>query len=243
MTAAEEAHLAIGAYVLHALAPEEEAAFENHLAGCDACTREVADLETTAARLAAAEAVTPPAALRQRVLERIAVTGQEQQFRRSRDPNPGTRWVLAACLAMAVALGATTVWQHEEANDARARAAEAETDAAALTDVLAAPDATIRAQQLGDGATARVVASRAQDRAVFSAAGLPRLTRGRVYELWYAEAGRLRPAGLLPGSGGHRTYVMDGELGDATGVGITVEPDGGSGRPTTRPLGLIPIQA
>lgn len=77
MTATEEPCPAVGAYVLHALPPAEEAAFEDHLAGCDGCAREVAALEATVACLAEAEAVTPPAALRRRVLDRMATTDQE----------------------------------------------------------------------------------------------------------------------------------------------------------------------
>ncbi|MEU9482599.1 zf-HC2 domain-containing protein [Streptomyces decoyicus] len=77
MAAAEDPRLAVGAYVLHALPPAEEAAFEEHLAGCDGCAGEVAALEATVACLAEAEAVTPPAALRRQVLDRIATTDQE----------------------------------------------------------------------------------------------------------------------------------------------------------------------
>ncbi|MFH8572680.1 anti-sigma factor [Streptomyces sp. NPDC017993] len=244
MIPTEDPHLAVGAYVLHALPPSEEAAFENHLAGCEACAQERADLAATAARLAAAEPVAPPAALRQRVLETIATTRQEHHSRRAAPSrHRGMKLVLAACLAAAAALGGITVWQTQEAGDARARMAEVESQASGLTDVLSAPDATIRTQQLPDGATAGVVASRTQRQAALIAVGLPPLTNSQVYEIWYAEAGKMRPAGLLPGSGGRQTHLLAGQLDGATAVGITVEPAGGSEQPTTSPLGLIPIPA
>ncbi|GAA2606961.1 zf-HC2 domain-containing protein [Streptomyces tubercidicus] len=91
MSDTEDPHEAVGAYALHALPPEEAAAFATHLAGCDACTREVADLEATVACLAEAEAVTPPDALRRRVLERIATTTQEQLLRREPSRREGPR--------------------------------------------------------------------------------------------------------------------------------------------------------
>ncbi|MFE1172990.1 zf-HC2 domain-containing protein [Streptomyces sp. NPDC058773] len=95
MSAVEDPHEAVGAYVLHALPPEEAAAFSRHLAGCDACTREVAELEATVVCLADAEAVRPPEALRRRVLEEIAATAQEQLLRREpsrrREPRRGPR--------------------------------------------------------------------------------------------------------------------------------------------------------
>jgi anti-sigma-K factor RskA len=147
---------------------------------------------------------------------------------------------------VAVGLGGVAAWQHSQADDARARATQAQEEArnaqAAITDVLTAPDATIHTGELSDGATAAVVVSRQKAEAVFTAHGLPTLTGGKVYELWYAEpTGELRAAGLLPGSGDLSARVLDGLLGDAVAVGITVEPPGGSRQPTSEPLGMVPI--
>lgn len=99
-------------------------------------------------------------------------------------------------------------------------------------------------EELTDGTSAAVVVSRQQARAVFTARDLPALPDDKVYELWYAaEAGGLRPAGLLNSSGDRASRVLEGPLGDAVAVGITVEPAGGSDQPTTEPLGIIPIGA
>ncbi|MGW3864957.1 anti-sigma factor, partial [Streptomyces sp. NPDC005047] len=96
---------------------------------------------------------------------------------------------------------------------------------------------------LPSGASASVIASRAQGQAAFVASGLPPLTSDRVYELWYAKAGAFRPAGLLAGSGGRLAHLLEGPLEGATAVGITVEPAGGSPQPTTDPLGIVSIPA
>ncbi|MFF5454714.1 anti-sigma factor [Streptomyces sp. NPDC012950] len=156
--------------------------------------------------------------------------------------------VLAASLAAAIALGGIALWQHSRAEDARAGAALAEERArgygSAFADVLTASDATLHTERPGDGTAVAVVASRGQDREASTAGGPPALADDRVYELWYAaEAGGLRPAGLLPGTGGAATRLLEGPLGDAVAVGITVEPAGGSAQPTTEPLGLVPIGA
>ncbi|MFI8371031.1 anti-sigma factor [Streptomyces sp. NPDC085466] len=167
-------HLDAAAYALHALPPAEEAAFLNHLAGCEQCSGDVAGFQATTARLAAVE---------------TAPVAQD-----------------------------------------------------AITDVLTAPDATLHTGELGDGAAAAVVVSRQKAEAVFTAHGLPALAGGKVYELWYAEpTGDLRAAGLLPGSGDRPARVLDGPLGDAVAVGITVEPPGGSPQPTTEPLGIVSL--
>ncbi|MEU1281374.1 anti-sigma factor [Streptomyces sp. NPDC005805] len=253
---AEDPHLDAAAYALHALPPAEETAFEHHLAGCAECRRAVDGYRETAARMASAESAEVPAGLRGRVLGLVSRTAQEHAGPGEARPGPGSApwWRgrralvlgLAASLVAAAALGGVAAWQHSEAEDARARAAEIErsgdVSAAVLAGVLTAPDATVHTGRLDDGAAVAVVVSRSEGRAAFAAEELPALTGGRVYELWYAEpAGDLRPAGLLAGSGDHPARVLEGRLGDAVAVGITVEPAGGSPQPTTRPLGLVPI--
>ncbi|XKK60792.1 anti-sigma factor [Streptomyces sp. ARC32] len=263
MNTGEDPHLDVGAYVLHALPPDEAAAFEKHLANCAACRREVEELSGTAALLGAAEARTPSPELRDRVLGLIAGVRQERGSlreplgARTRQGAPGRTGgaeeqryrrrarrlglALAASVAAAAALGGATWWQHSEADSARREAAAAHAAGQELADVLAAPDATISTAELPHDATASVIASRAQEQAAFVASGLPPLDGGRVYELWYEEAGAFRPAGLLAGTGGRQAHILEGPLEGATAVGITVEPSGGSPQPTTDPLGVLSI--
>ncbi|PZT68254.1 hypothetical protein DN402_08135 [Streptomyces sp. SW4] len=245
--AGTDAHLDVGAYVLHALPADEEAAFENHLAGCADCRREADELSTAAARLVVADVRAPSEDVRRRVLERIATVRQDRPVavvaRRHRRRQRTLRLATAASLAAAAALGGVAWWQHTEADDARQRAAAATAETRALSGVLAAPDAAVRTGALSGGGTASVVASRAEGRAAFVAAGLPPLGDGRVYELWYAESGRYRPAGLLGAVDGRGTRVLDGPMGGATAVCVTVEPAGGSPRPTSDPLVYVSLPA
>ncbi|MGW6534491.1 anti-sigma factor [Streptomyces sp. NPDC055051] len=249
MTTPEEQHLGAAAYVLHALPPAEEAAFENHLAGCAACRREVAEFEETTARLASAESAPVPGDLRARVLEQVSRTPRAPGRHPARSRGgTGLRLALAASVAAAVVLGAVAAREHGEAEEARAQAAQAQEEArtagGAFADVLTAPDATVHTGELTDGAKAAVVVSREQAEAAFTARGLPPLPGDRTYELWYAgPGGDLRPAGLLEDSGDRVTQVLDAPLDDAVAVGITVEPAGGSAQPTTEPLGIISLGA
>ncbi|MEU0169694.1 anti-sigma factor [Streptomyces iakyrus] len=244
MNLPEDLHLDVGAYVLHALPAGEETDFEKHLAGCGPCRLEVDQLSIAAVRLGAAETGTPSSDLRRRVLDQIvtvrqdrSVTGGSRRRRRRWNLKPA----LAASVAAAAALGSVAWWQSSEADTAREQSAQYRAEYRRLADVLAAPDATISAQELTRGGTASVVASRAQGRSALIASGLPPLTGGRVYELWYAESGRYRPAGLLSSTGGPQAQVLDGRLDGATAVCITVEPAGGSARPTTDPIGVIRV--
>jgi anti-sigma-K factor RskA len=61
-----------GAYALDALGSAERARFERHLATCRTCPDEVRGFAATAAELGLAAAVTPPPALKGRVLADVA---------------------------------------------------------------------------------------------------------------------------------------------------------------------------
>ncbi|MFB7652623.1 MULTISPECIES: anti-sigma factor [unclassified Streptomyces] len=250
-------HLDVGAYTLHALPADEEAAFENHLASCAACREEAVELAATAALLAAAELRVPSPEVRRRVLAQIGTVGQERRVapdrdlagaaalaaRRRRRGQRALGFALAASVAAAATLGGIAWWQHSEADTAREQIHEAQAGAEALASVLAAPDATISTTTLSDGAAASVVTSRTEGEAAFIAAGLPPLSGDQVYELWYGKGEEHWPAGLLPGTGGDLAHVMEAPLRGATTVGITVEPAGGSPQPTTKPLGVISLPA
>ncbi|WP_327350831.1 anti-sigma factor [Streptomyces sp. NBC_01304] len=237
-------HTATGAYVLHALSEAERTEFERHLVVCEACNQEVRELAATAARLGLAVSAEPPERMREQVLQRIVTVRQEPPQVTARGTARAwkrtlPRLALAAGLAAAAAFGGIAVWQHQSAEEARSQAREDRQRAADMADVLAAPDAEVTVGNLRDGARGTVIVSRSRDRAAFIAAGLPRLTDGKVYQLWFDDGDAMRPAGLLSGQGIQRTVLLDGRIGDATGMGITVEPAGGSPQPTTEPLGLM----
>ncbi|MBS2963605.1 anti-sigma factor [Actinocrinis puniceicyclus] len=76
MDAMPDVHTLTGAYVCDALASDERAAFEAHLAQCPVCRQEVTELREVVAVLGAAAALEPPARLKAAVGARIAVTRQ-----------------------------------------------------------------------------------------------------------------------------------------------------------------------
>src|SRR6266481_6154059 len=61
-------HVLTGSYVLDAVSDTEREDFERHLQHCPTCDAEVRGLRETAARLALACAVTPPARMERQVL-------------------------------------------------------------------------------------------------------------------------------------------------------------------------------
>ncbi len=70
-------HSLAAGYVVDALDPDETREFERHLAGCDACRREVAELREVTAALAQSVAAEPTPALRGSILDAIAETPQD----------------------------------------------------------------------------------------------------------------------------------------------------------------------
>ncbi|MFI6860457.1 anti-sigma factor domain-containing protein [Streptomyces sp. NPDC050421] len=251
-------HTLTGAYALHALPESERREFERHLSDCEACSVEVHELSETAARLGLAVSAAPPRELRERVLREVATVRQEPPpgGRRARSGAPGhngaartRRWpafALAASLAAAAGLGGVAVHQHQEAQDARHQARAAQQESEQLTRVLAAPDAQSRSGALKDGATGTVVVSRSQDRAVFLASGLAAAPSGKAYQLWFDDGGTMRSAGLMRASGDSSTTyatLLDGPVDGATGMGVTVEPAGGSAQPTSAPMALMNLPA
>ncbi|MFH0241675.1 anti-sigma factor domain-containing protein [Streptomyces sp. HK10] len=250
-------HTLTGAYAVDALDGPERGDFERHLAVCAPCREEVRELTATAARLGLAASAAPPPGMREEVLRRVAAVRQEPPRARPAGGSPGSpgssggagrprrlpRLVLAACLASAVALGAVAVWQYDRARDARQLAEQAQRRADELTRLLAAPDTRIAAGELPGGGSATVVVSRSRDRAAFLASRLPEPPAGKVYQLWFDDEGAMRPAGVVDASGGRAAVMMDGPVAGADGMGVTVEPEGGSAQPTSEPLAVMEFPA
>ncbi|ARP72822.1 anti-sigma factor [Streptomyces pluripotens] len=245
MTAAD-LHTLTGAYALHALGADERGAFERHMRSCEACATEVREFSATAARLGLAAAAGPRGALRAEVLRRIESvrqepprrTGVHQPVARRRVARL-TRWALAACLAAAAGLGGTAVWQYQRADRAAERAERAERRWDAIAAVLAASDARTTTVRLGGGATATVVVSRGRGRAVFVASGMSEPPPGKVYQLWFDDQGTMRPAGVMDPGRSTEAVLMRGAVDGARGIGVTVEPAGGSRQPTSSPIAAM----
>jgi hypothetical protein len=241
-------HTLTGVYVLDAIEPAERDRFEHHLRRCKPCGHEVRGLAETATGLAVAVAMQPPPEVKERVLAAVAVTRQvppaAEHSRRARAalrPRWWTPWlagaVAVACLAVAVAFGVAGLSTRRELDHARAQNQ-------AIAAVLAAPDARIVTQATTVGGTATVVVSRAERKIIFTTAGLPSLPSAKVYELWLIGPPQVRRAGLLPApSAGKTAPVLASGLAAGDKVGVTVEPAGGTSKPTTTPILVMSLPA
>ena len=141
----------------------------------------------------------------------------------------------AAGVAAAVALGVV-----QSSTQHRLDQAQAENRSVAA--VLAAPDARLAVHRTTAGGVATVVASPSRHAMIISTAGLPALSGGKVYELWFVSGGTARRAGLLPAPASGRTApLLASGLAAGDAVALTVEPAGGTSQPTTKPIVVMAL--
>jgi hypothetical protein len=256
-------HVLAGVYALDGIDDDaERSRFEHHLRRCQQCADEVRGMSVTATRLGFAAAQPPPPQMRERVLAGAARTRQlppvvdhagsagEQRQRLAQSggrrrglgkpvrPMQRLAWsVVAASLVVIVVL--TTVLLHTQSQLNQARAQQA-----AITSVLEAPDARAVTQRTSVGGTATVIYSQARHALILTSAQLPPPPHGKVYELWLLGPPRVRPAGLLPGTAhGHTSPLLVNGFVPGDQLGMTVEPAGGTSRPTTTPILVLPLRA
>jgi anti-sigma-K factor RskA len=247
-----EPHTLAGAYAMDALDGQDRARFERHLERCEECTREVAGLHETTARLAGAAAVRPPDALKELLLAETARTRQlppvtSDATRRRAPAGYGARLArirarlraprLAAALAGVAVLAAVAVW----AGGTVIRSGPPVQSAVGhdVATVLTAPDLTVLSGRVRSGGTATVMMSPRDRMLVFAVAGLRSLPGSQCYELWLMQPGADRPAGLLPmPKHGMSGPVVATGLRAGDRLGLTVEPSHGSRRPTS-PMILV----
>lgn len=241
-------HTLAGAYALNALSEHERARFERHLIECAACTAEVRELQATAARLGEAAAESPPPELKQRVLAEVATTRQDRpkargsESLRTRASRGVPRWamgiaVAAAVVALALAgvLGGIAVQKDGELNTATEQIQRLQARYGPMSELLRAPDARISHASSGIGGTATVLYSPSQHKAIFLAEGLPQQPKDRDYQLWVLTPDHVEPAPVLPEKGRTTAMLLE-DVRDSAKLALTIEPEGGSEKPSMKPF-------
>ena len=228
----DDLHVLTGSYVLDALSATEREEFERHLQFCPTCDAEVRGLRETAARLALACAVNPPTRMERHVLAATYRTRQLPPLAASRSgrvlhfPRRLAILAAAASVAAALVLGITQLTAQHQLDQARATA---------IARVVTAPDAHVDTARAAGGSVTVVTSIRLHE-AVVSTSGMASLPAGRVYQVWVMSPSGARSAGLIQGGSLLASAVRTGDQ-----IGITVEPAGGTARPTTTPVAVLPV--
>jgi anti-sigma-K factor RskA len=244
-----DVHALSGAYVLDAVNDIERAAFTRHLAGCESCANEVAELREVVAKLAELTEVPPPEGLRDRVLAEVSRTRQlppeEPEPRRvtSTITTGERRWrriAVAAVAAAVVAIAGTWVVMDSRLRDERAQVGALRSERERIYAVMNAKDVLMRGTDLPGGGRIAAAVSNSEHAGVAMLAGLPVPPRGEVYQMWLIDGGNASSAVVLPVGVIGGTMLFEWEPG-ADAFGITIEPAGGSKSPTMAPLGTIAL--
>jgi hypothetical protein len=246
------------AWALHALDPEDDAEFAEHLATCDACRRIVAETEEVGALLGAAvEPAEPPASLRARILEAAeadptpvpATGGNEASLLSSSDRDATSSNVVplrrrrrivaglavAAAAALVVVIGGLVNANRDLAQERDAAAAQADRSrqVVELVDAAARPGTPHAVLASADGGFVGLVVDRGAG-PEFLATGLPPNDGAHTYVLWGLAGGR--PVGLqafdMSGSG-PVTASVPSMSADARFAGFAVSYEPGRTVPAT----------
>ncbi|GAB3587141.1 anti-sigma factor [Calidifontibacter terrae] len=248
-----ETYQLLAAYALGAVTDDERAEVETYLEHHPEHRFELRSLQETAAHLAADCETPAPRALRGSVLEAISqvrplppIAPPADAFPTTDDLSTGASAVEAAPVAPVIPLRRRRAWFASAAAAAIIGVGgvalgvhHVDTPVNALTQVSQAADAhTYTLAMPGHAAT--VTRSSAMGKAVFRSSLIGAAPAGRSYQMWLQQPdGSMVSAGLLPApQDGVVAMVLHGDAARAVGVGITLEPAGGSSKPTTAPLAV-----
>lgn len=212
----------IAGHALRALSSEDEERVVVHLAECEQCRRKLRETEAVASSLAyGVPQVAPPPELRSRVLAIsepvVAAPAASAQPRRTPARRGWwPRFAAVAVPAMALALVGLLAWNVSLRNDVSANRDNLANGAAVLLP--------------GVG---NVVAQTDGNATLF--ASLRPAPAGKTYEAWVIRGSVALPAGVFQGGGTVELHLTRAAMpGDK--IAVTIEPSGGSKKPTTTPI-------
>jgi anti-sigma-K factor RskA len=263
----QDLHTLAGVYAVGAVSDTERKRFERHLDDCPDCANEVRGLNETATQLGLVVAQAPPPQLKERVMAAAAQTRQNPPLRDHRQPKAAQRptgWMpklvsAAAVIAIAVAAGLGVLQARtqsklstaqsqlhsaqSELGQAQSRLTRVEAQRRIIESILGSNGAQLASKHLKGGGQFIVVFSHATKKAVITAADLPKLSGGHVYQLWLIgkKEKNIRSEGLLPTAlkSGLTPPVLASGLLPGDIAAMTIEPAGGSKQPTTNPIVMI----
>jgi predicted anti-sigma-YlaC factor YlaD len=216
-------HDLTAAYALDALDAEESREYEEHLATCERCRDELAQLGGAAGALAfAVESPAPPAALRSRLLETARAERPNVLPLRSRWTG-ATRVVAAVAAIAAIGFGIWAASLSRSLDRERSALEQAKRGIAVASD----PNAT--RLQLRGTTHGTLFVSRTGDAALV-VSPLERAPSGRTYEAWVIQNGKPLRAGTFAG-GGNTVVGLERRVPSGAVVAVTLERKPGADAP------------
>lgn len=224
----------IPAYAIGALDAEEAAALESHLRTCASCRDELAGYRLVSDSLLTAVPPKPPsAALRKRLQNRLPGA---QKPSRPRLAWTFSQWPVGLAFAVLLILNLFTLVQLQGIRAQQAGLLRRVGNAQVALAMLSYPGVQTLPVS-GENVSGTLLLDADRNTAVLVAWNLPELPAGQTYQVWLVEpdGGRVSAGIFRPESG--QPYTTEAiastqRLADFTGIGITIEPAGGSDQPT-----------
>jgi anti-sigma-K factor RskA len=245
----------VAVYALGALPPADARRVRAHLATCATCAQEYAHLKSAAALIGLSaetmgdERSCPSTLLKPRIMAKVR--SQKSRGAAAQAARPIPAWpaylVAAACVAIAII---SSMWnvaltgQLKQAQQELARAAQRSNSLArtladergTMSDLLGT-DAKHYVQSNGEVVTRGA-------RAYIAMHDLPQPPRGKVYQAWTLPKGSSKMVPSLtfvPDAHGVAVIALPPDARTTAVVAVSVEPEGGSKQPTTKPILVVPL--
>ena len=222
------------AYVLDALSDEERHEFERYLARHPERQAEIDELRAVVSLLSLAPAEQEPSPeLRRRVMEtvRSEATPQHQPQRRT----VLKEWLRPRRLAAAAAalvIAGLLFWNgylQVQVGNLQNRNQNLQGQVRTLKAY------AMQSTGMAKGASAEVIRMK-NGKMILTASNLPPAPDGKTYQIWIIKNGNPKPAGLFEPSGKAVAVPVSAKPKNAQVVAVTVEPAGGSPKPTSSPV-------
>ncbi|MDP9480312.1 MAG: anti-sigma factor [Actinomycetota bacterium] len=226
------------AYVLGALPDDERAEFERYLADHPERQAEVDDLGAFANLLAISpQQHEPPPELRRRVMEVVEAEAAPRRTRRRpifaglREYLDARTITLGAAAMLVVGLLSWNVLLQNQVQDLSGQVEEARAEGQTIE---------LEGAWAQQGASADIAAID-EDRVILVAENMPSVPEDRTLQIWVIHDDVPTPSGLFDPDGNMTAAAVTTPIEKADAIAVTVEPAGGSEKPTSDPVLLTEL--
>ncbi len=255
MTAQHEAMLDdVAVYALGALPAADARRVRDHIASCETCAAEYRALAPAAASVgmtaeACADntqgAVVPSELLKARIMQQVRRDTNDAAKTPARRARPVV-WppylVAAACFAIALYSSLMNLSLMQQLKSEQSQLAQVQHRSTALAQNLASERATVAdltSEQAQRFNIAQGQIVRVNHRLYLTLHDMPAPERGKVYQAWtLPKGGKLMEPSVtfVPDAHGAAVIALPQNADQTAAVALSVEPQGGSKQPTTKPL-------
>lgn len=116
---------------------------------------------------------------------------------------------------------------------------QASATASQINQIQAAADYQRSTVKVSTGGTATMIWAVSLQHSAIMVQGVDKLPSGKTYELWYIGKTGPRSAGTFDANGSLQSVMLTGEMQVGDRIGVTIEPAGGSHKPTTDPIAMV----